>query len=93
MKDPYTRLKPGDLKLKALWRGRLISDGDYWLPDVSNPGPTNCYPVQVTNIGIIYCRKIGRDSDSIRANGVNYYSDWESENIATEGITILLPNA
>ena len=93
MEEEYTKLKPGDLKLQALWNGQLINDGDYWLPDVNNPSATNCYPVKITNIGIVYCRKIGGNSASIRVDGVNYYSDWEDENIATEGITILMPSA
>ena len=54
---------------------------------------TDCYPVKITNKGIIWCAKDHND-DYVRVvhkgESIDYYSTWESEQLAFRDL-ILMP--
>lgn len=88
---------PSELKFYAVYDGKRVDDGDYWLPkEVENhfqliASPSTCYPVKVSSAGIHYKMKLA-EIDTINHGGQTFYATWESECVHCAGVTLFLIN-
>ena len=83
---------PAELKFYAMYKGKRVNDGDYWLPE-GRATPSDCYPVRVSSLGIHYTQRLAADSDYIEhSDGRTYYGSWEWEAIHSQDVTIYLHN-
>jgi len=72
-------------------RNKMYCDGDYWLPDrYIDPCANNCYPIKVTNHGIIYCKKLVENQNYVEVceDGKKecYYDNWEHDELSSDRV-------
>jgi dissimilatory sulfite reductase (desulfoviridin) alpha/beta subunit len=72
-------------------RNKMYYDGDYWLPDrYIDPCANNCYPIKVTNHGIIYCKKLVENQNYVEVceDGKKecYYGNWEHDELSSDRV-------
>lgn len=92
--------RPSQLKFYAIYKGNLVEDGDYWVPNTlendwhQKAGPHNCYPVKISSLGIHYTPRLRNQHDYIEhSDGRTYYGSWESECVHAEDVALVLDDS
>lgn len=96
MENDFQKFDAGQLIFFAELDGKIIRNGDFWIPDTLEPNSRNCYPVRVSNLGIHYTKKLSDEYTDITVRNKDgdkvYYSDWEEESIYTKDVKVFLKN-
>ncbi len=81
----------------------MVYDDNYWLPSEKHTAKKwskkqleyseKCYSVRITNLGIMYTKKLTNNEPYITLHNTNkdasYYSNWESKSITSHNIELM----